>query len=324
MSYKNKVIALSSALVALLLIYAAGLVFSPERFAARSESARLLAGSAADAASVSLGGAAGEAELVFRKDSGTWSLADQGQALPVQGARVEAFLGAVAGITRLSLRSDGSGGAAALAAYGLDEGKGHRVIIRGADGKLLADFMAGGYGPTGDEVYVKRGSAAAIYATDAGFASYLGQTRSSWLDLRVFPSPIKPDDVQGLSMNARLPLDGPGKPLTVAEWQATRKDGGWTGPGPALQTVAVESVLRSVLNLEGEDIASLPPPDAFASISGSITLDLSSGAKRVVEIGKAAGNNRFYVRAQGSAWVYEVESYTLKNIARPASALAGK
>jgi hypothetical protein len=321
MTFKTKVMALSASLTVLLLIYGAGILFSPERSAARLESGRLLSGKTSEVASLSLGGEAGETALEFRKESSSWALLDSGQELPVQDSRIEGFLSDLAAVKRLSPRS---GGKANLASFGLDAGKGRRVVVKDGGGKTLADFTLGGFGPTGQDVYVRLGSREEVYAADAGFSSWLREGRGSWLNLRVFAAPIKAEEVEALSMAAKLPLDGPGKAPTEASWNASRKDGGWAGSRPDMAPVLVESVLRSILNLEGQDMSALPPADAFSPVLGRIELSLGSGAKRVIEVGREAGGERLYLRAQASPYVYLVSAYSLKNVFRPAEALSGK
>jgi hypothetical protein len=321
MSFKTKVIALSASLALLLLLYAGGIIFSPERSTARVESGRLLAGTTAEVASLSLGAAPGEATLEFRKDSSSWALLDSGQELPALDSRIEGFLSDLAAVKRLSPRSSGKEG---LAAFGLDAGKGSHVVARAAGGKVLADFTLGGYGPTGKDVYVKLGSKDAVYSVDAGFSSWLREGRGSWLNLRVFAQPIKPEDVESLSMDAKLLLDGSGKPPTLASWSAARKDGSWTGSKIAVEPILVESVIRSILNLEGQDIAAKPPADAFSPVLGRIALNLGSGAKVLIEVGKDAGGDRLFLRTQASPYVYLVSLYSLKNVFRPAEAITKK
>ena len=336
MSYRNKVIALSSALALLLLIYAGGLVFAPERSAARAEAGKLLAGKAADVASFAIGGAAGSASLEFAKDADGWALMEEGQALPVQSGKVDAFLAALADVSRLSPRSEGKGD---LSGFGLGDDAGARIVAKSTSGKLLADFTVGGLGPTGNEAYVRLKGRGPVYAAASDFASYVKEGRAGWLDLRVFATPIKTDDVQTVATSAKLSL-GPGSAAAtgaaagaaasqasapiVAEWTASRKDGGWTGKTGSYDTVAVESVLRSIVNLSGQDIVAMPPADAFASPQGRIELGLGTGGTRAIEIGRDAGNGSCYLRAQGSSFVYLVSAYALMNAVRPESALVAK
>lgn len=324
MSYRNKVIALSSALTVLLLIYAGGLVFAPERNAARAEAGKLLFGKAADVASFTIGGSAGAASLEFEKAADGWALVEEGQVLPVQSGRVEAFLDSLAAVSRLSPRSEGKGD---LSGFGLGADSAAKIAAKSASGKVMADFSLGGLGPTGNETYVRLKGTGPVYAAAADFASYVKEGRTGWLDLRVFAMQIRIDDVQTIATKAKLSLGGgsaaDAAPI-VAEWTASRKDGGWTGRDGAYDAVAVESLLRSIVNLSGLDIVAMPPADAFANAQGRLELGLGTGGKRVIEIGRDAGNGSCYLRAQGSSFVYLVSAYALMNVVRPESALAAK
>lgn len=331
MSYRNKVIALSSALAVLLLVYAGGLVFAPERNAAREEAGKLLSGRTTDVASFTLGGAAGAPAMEFVKNADGWALMEEGEALPVQTGKIDAFLAAMAGVSRLSPRSEGKGD---LAGFGLGAEAGVRIIAKASSGKVLADFVLGDLGPTGNEAYVRLKGTGPVYAAASDFASYVREGRSGWLDLRVFATPIKIDDVETIRTDARLSLgagsaSGPSGSAAspapiVAQWSASRKDGGWTGKDGAYDTVAVESVLRSIVNLSGQDIVAMPPADAFASPQGRIELGLGTGGARIIEVGRDAGNGNCYLRAQGSSFVYLVSAYALMNAVRPESALRKK
>jgi hypothetical protein len=347
MTFKNKVIALSATLAGLLLIYGAGILFSPDRVAASTESGKLLSGKAGDVASIELGGK-GDAEsaITLEKKGSGWVCVDSGVDLPVLDARVKSFIDALSAVDRLSERSQGG----SEASFGLEAGKARSVLIKGQGGKILADFSAGGYDTTGKGLYVKLAGKEKIYAVDASFNSYLTGARSSWLDERLFTTPIKAEDVQRISLSSSLPTDSNGVALPRMAWTAQRKDGGWvpvassSGGGAAsgsYDAVAVESILRSVINLEGEDIVAQPPVSAFDKPLIRIELGLGSGGGRVVEIGSriapsgaaasgassatASGSDgRYYLRAQGSSFVYAVSAYSLGNIVRPESQLRVK
>ncbi len=314
MSYRSKVLALSATLVALLLIYGAGIVFSPARVAARSERTSLLKGQASEAAAVSLGsprGQAGGPSLEFSREGGTWVLLDQGRGLPLVASRVEALLSGLAAVKRLSPRSEAATG---LEGFGLGPGAGRRIVVKSASGKVMADFELGGYGPTGDEVYLRLGGTGTIYAAPGSFASALGQERQAWLDLKVIQPPLKPEEVSSLDLRSSLRL--PGKEGAGLAWKASRKDGGWVSPQASYEAVSVESVLRSILNLEGQDIVALPPAQAFSKVQASLELGLEKGGKIVMEVGASAGEERYYLRSSSGGQVYLVSGYSLGNLLR--------
>ena len=223
MRYEKKVTWLVGALAALLIIWAAGLVFSPERVAARSESAHLIAGKSADVASVSLSGGSLAAPIQLIKSGAAWTMTDSSTQLPAQSSRVTAFVNALASVTRLRqvARSKDS-----WAGFQLDDAKAKRATLKDAAGKVLADIYVGSYGPTGGEVYLRRTGSDNSYTVDGSIASYFNYGRPSWLDLAVLGG-IKETEVQSFSVKAGIELDGKGKPALALDYGVSRDGKSW-------------------------------------------------------------------------------------------------
>ncbi|MGA2548380.1 MAG: DUF4340 domain-containing protein [Rectinemataceae bacterium] len=319
MRYEKKVIVLSSVLAVLLLIWAAGLVFSPERMAARSESAHLLAGKAGDVASISLK-ASGGASIELAKSGSAWSLVDGSARLPVQAQRVASFIDELASVSRLRVvaRSKDS-----WAGFQLDDAQAKRASLKDASGKVMADIYVGGYGPTGSEIYLRRADSDLSYSAGSGLAPYLGYGRSTWLDLRVM-SGLKEDEVQSFAIKSAIALDGKGKAALSLDY-ALRRDGkGWKAGAAQIDADAAASLLRSIVTLQGEDYVATPPADAFARVDARIALELGSGKSKVLEVGATAGDNRFYARIAGESLVFTVSSFSLRGALKSLADLAPK
>jgi len=320
MRYEKKVTALSGALAILLAIWAAGLVFSPERVAARSESARLIAGKASDVASISLRSAAGGASVELVKSGSAWSLADGAARFPVQGQRVSSFLEDFGSISRLRVVAHSK---ESWSGFQLDEAQAKRALLKDASGKVLADVYVGGSGPTGSEIYLRRAGSDDSYSAESGIASYLGYGRSTWLDLRLLGG-LKEGDVQSFTPKSSIALDGKGKPLTVVDSSLTRDGKGWKSGAAQIDPDASSSLLRAIVNLQGEDYVAAPPADAFARIDARIALDLGSGQTKVLEVGSPAGDNRFYARQTGGSLTFILSSFSLHGALKSLSELAPK
>jgi hypothetical protein len=319
MRYEKKVIVLSSVLVALLLIWAAGLVFSPERVAARSESAHLLSGKAVEVAWMSLKASDGTS-IELAKSGSNWSLVDGAARLPVQAQRVNSFINELVSVSRLRVvaRSKDS-----WAGFQLDEAHAKRASFKDASGKLLADLFIGGYGPTGSEIYLRRADSDLSYSVESGLASYLGNGRSAWLDLRVLAA-VKESDVQSFAIKSSMALDGKGKAALLLDYSLHRDGSGWKAGAAQIDTDAVSSLLRSIVSIQGEDYVATPPTDAFAKIGARISLDLGSGQSKILEVGAVAGDNRYYGRISGESLVFTVSSYSLRSVLKSLADLAPK
>ncbi len=337
MRHEKKVAILAGATAALLAIWALGLVFSPERVAARAESLKLLQGSVADAAGIEI---AGSEKLAFAREGASWSLVpDLGAAggataaggaapaaagssvrIPADASRISSFLDAVAGVNRMRPLARSR---EAWAGFQLDEAKAKHVVVKDQKGRAIADFWVGGYGPTGSEVYLRRSAADDSFAVASGLASYLSYGRKNWLDLKVLPT-FPETDVQSLSFRAALALDGKGKPPVSLQYRMTRDKEGWKGPQGALDAVAAESLVRALIGLQGEEVAMALPASAFSRIDARVDIELGSGTARSLEVGSASGEGRFYLRLAGSGLVYEVSAYSLRAILKPLAELAPK
>lgn len=319
MRYEKKVITLASVLAALLVVWVLGILFSPERVAARSEAARLVAGKAAEVASISLKGSGGST-IELAKSGSLWSLVDGDARFPAQGQRVSSFLQDLGAISRLRVvaRSKDS-----WPGFKLDEVQAKRALLKDASGKVLADVYIGGYGPTGSEIFLRRAGSDTSYSADSGIASYLDYGRSTWLDLKVIGA-LKEDEVQSFSVKCSILLDGKGKGATTLDYTLSREAKGWKSGAAQIDADAAASLLRSIVELQGEDYVASPPPGAFATIGARVDLELGTGKSTALEVGEAAGNDRFYARLAGGNLVFTVSTYNLKGILKSLAELAPK
>jgi hypothetical protein len=319
MRYERKVLSLSIALGVLLAAWALGSIFSPERSAARSESSALASGKTADVASIELT-SPGAAPIALSKSGGSWVLVEGSAKLPVQSSRVDNLLDALYKPSRLRAAARSK---SAWSDFQLDEAKAKRIVAKDAAGKTLADVSVGGYGPTGSEVYLRRGGSELSYAADAAISAYAGYSRSAWLDLKVLGSAAAAD-VQSVSVRSSIALDGKGKSALSLDWSARREGQLWKLGSAEADAQAIESLIRSALAVQGEDIASSPPAGAFSPVAARVELSLSSGVSKVLEIGAPAEGSRFYLRATGNPLVYLVSDYSLRAMLKSPAELAKK
>jgi hypothetical protein len=314
MRYEKKVVVLSSALVALLAIWVLGIVFSPERVAARSESAHLIAGKSSEVASIGISSPA-TPEIELAKSGAAWELADGSLRFPVRADRVSSFLSDLAAVSRLRLvaRSKDS-----WAGFKLDDAQAKRAVLKDSSGKVLADIFVGGYGPTGSETYLRRSGTDASYLVEAGIASYLGYGRSGWLDLALLAG-VKESDVQSVSIKSSIDfpeggkaVGGKGVPATKLDYVLKREAQGWKSGAARIDAEAVAALLRSIVGLAAEDYVAAPPAEAFAKIGAALKLELGTGKSIALEVGGEAGKDRYYARLGDGGRVAVVSAYSLR------------
>jgi hypothetical protein len=330
MRYEKKILVLSSVLAALLLIWAAGLVFSPERSQARSEAGRLLAGKAAEVASISIQ-EPGASPIELSKSGAAWSLADGSSRFPAQGGRISSFLDDVAAVSRLGLAGRSKD---AWASLDLGDNQAKRATLKDSAGKVVGDFYLGGYGPTGSEVFLRREGSDLSYSAESSLSSYFGSGRSSWLDLKVLGD-LKDNDLQSFSVKSELALDPKSRARVKLDYEIRREGKGWklvgaaAAQGVSLDAEAVSALLRSIVGLQGEDYVASPPANAFAQVQARVALELGTGKSRLLEIGApaaaggASGEERFYARLEGGP-AFLVSSSSLSSILKSLGELVAK
>ncbi|MDR1909875.1 MAG: DUF4340 domain-containing protein [Spirochaetaceae bacterium] len=269
MNYRKKVTILSVITGALALTYAALLVFSPDRIAARGAYyAWLEAGAAEQADRIELGG--GD-PLNLVKRGGDWYAEYQGEEYPARASRVEDLLAALSGREAYALRG---GSASAHERLGLGEGSAARIVLRrGVSGEVLLDLLAGNYDATGREVYYRKAGLDEVRSGSSRIMDFLSFSRASWYDLRLFPKgqDISLDRVSRVTVIP--PAEGEAETLILE-----RDRQGWLVEGLPREDIDVSKIepyIRTILSAEGDDYI-LPEGDDFSA--GRIVLETAEGS----------------------------------------------
>ncbi len=328
MTYRNKVITLSSVFAALVLIYAGTIIFSPERGRARSEAGKVLSGKEADAAELDLEGirqgteqSSDRLSLSFKKNGSDWTLEENGASLPALSARIGTLIEAVGKIKTLSPRSSSE---SSWGSFGLSADSARHVLIKDKNAKILADFYAGSYSATGGEIYLRLAGRPEVYAADAELGSYLESSRASWLNRALFKDEVKADDVESMEFSSTIDLSAltskdaaSGKAPMPVSYTASRSGSTWTVKGAVIDPQSVAGIVRSGLSIEGDDMAVQAPPDAFEKAAISLVFHLGNGKSLKLEIGGRAGNTSLYwARSSASPFVYQVSIYAVAGLLR--------
>jgi hypothetical protein len=314
MVYKKKLILLSGLTALLALIYAAALIFDPERVNARNAAFVWLDAEGADRADSVVISRQGEEIVSLIRKNGLWFVPAGGIDLPVKQARVEDLFRILSARGAYPLRASS---AASHERLGLAEGTASRIIIRGGAGAYpLLDLLVGNQDAAGREIYLRRQGQNEVRSGDARIASYVNGTAGSWYDLRLFSETEAVD----VGMVQRLSVDYPGgtagPPLSLS-----RSGTGWTMGSLSADTQRVELYIRSVLDAEGEDF--LPAPDSPVFNEGRITLELGDGTNRIIRCGPLdEEGKRRSAQVTGSPYVYQLAEWTLGRLFREASYFA--
>ncbi|MDR2186265.1 MAG: DUF4340 domain-containing protein [Treponema sp.] len=315
MVYKKKLILLSGLTALLALIYAAALIFDPERVNARNAAFVWLDAEGADRADSIVISRQGEEIVVLTRKNGLWFVPAEGIDLPAKQARVEDLFRILSSRGAYPLRASS---AASHERLGLTEEAASRIIIRGGAGAYpLLDLLAGDQDTAGREIYLRKQGENDVRSGDTRIASYVNGAANSWYDLRLFPE--NSGGTVDAGMVQRLSVDYPGgtaEPMTLS-----RSGTGWTVGSLPADTQRVESYIRAVLDAEGENF--LPAQDSPVFNEGRISLELGDGTNRIIRCGPLdEEGKRRSAQVTGSPYVYQLAEWTLSRLFREASYFA--
>jgi hypothetical protein len=299
LTYKKKVLLLSSLVAVLALIYILTFVLDPEK---RSSAAfAWLDSSLFDMADgIELYGP--EGMTVLRRRNAVWFVSGDSGLFPAKQERVDDLFDLLSRKANYPVRSSSSEGIARLA---MTEESASRITVRGGAGLPLLDLLIGSADALGREVYLRRSPWNQIYSAEDNFSYFINLKTNSWYDLRMFTE-ASVDSIQQVEVS-----------FSEEAYIFRRSGRGWIIPGKedALDANRVEALLRRLLETEADSFA-LSAPE---TIEGRITIQFGNGSTRSLEAGPLAENNNRNATVSGSSYFYVLSERTFDNLFRDSS-----
>jgi hypothetical protein len=322
MVFKKRLLVLSILTGVLGLVYAATLVFDPERVNFRDASYVWLEQKWVDQADrLEIYDRGKEGPALVRNSAG-WFVSFEGKEYPAKQARVEDLFRILSTRAAYPLRASS---AAAHEKLGLDAEGASRIVVWGGSASAypLLDLLIGDGDASGREVYLRKNTQDEVRSGENKLASYLTGARSSWYNLRLFPenetAPVGADMVQ------RIILTPPVKPEEAepqAPFTLSRNGANWVlegGNGGVLDTGKVESYIRAVVEAEGEDFVFSMNSSEPVFSEGQVTLQIGDNTTRIIRLGPLLESGNRSSVSSGSPYVYSLAEWTMNRIFRDVS-----
>jgi hypothetical protein len=335
MNFKQKLIIRASVAAALALVLAAALLFDPERVRGRQSAyAWLDSALADDAARVEI---RGETETTLIRRGGAWFAEYSGKEYPANSGAVEDLFKA---LTARGIYAPRGNAASSHERLGLGSETASRIVVSGdAGGTPLLTLLVGGSDATGKEVYYRKAGQDEVRSGGGAIAAFLGYSRPSWYDLKIFPDggDLKTEQVYRVTVIAPPPAENAeGAAGEKAEEAAkenaspplviTRAAAGWTVEGLSPEetdTSRVETFVRQILDGSADDY--VPEMNAGGAVfnEGRILIEFSGLPTRAIRLGPPLAYNEEdgsvtrRAAVQGdSPHVYALSSWTLARLFR--------
>jgi hypothetical protein len=299
LTYKKKVLLLSSLVAVLALIYILTFVFDSESrssaaFAWLDPSLFVMA----DGVEIS----GPENWTVLKRRNGVWFVSGDSGEFPAKQERVDDLFDLLGRKANYPVRASSSEGIARLA---LTEESASRITVRGGAGLPLLDLLVGSADALGREVYLRRAPWNQIYSAEDNFSYFLFLKANSWYDLRLF-NDTSVDSIQQVEVS-----------FPDEAYILRRSGRGWIVPGKedALDANRVESFLKRLLETEADSYA-VSAPEA---IEGKITVQFGNGSTMLLEAGPLTEEGNRNATVSGSSYFYVLSERTFNNLFRASS-----
>jgi len=327
--FQRRLIILGSVAGALAIAFVLGLVFSPLNVQKRLAEAPLLPGFKGDTvARISIAGPQGPIELEKRDKS--WSVLIGGEPYPASSERLTSFFDHLVSIKKNRVVSANP---QTWKSFEVDQEAKQRLKLLDPAGKALVDLIVGKTQEGERGSYVRMEGANEVILINRSLSFYLDSAPSFWSHLKFFPAELRGEDVMRISVRSDLAFsDNTSRRLnwTVVQSQETGRN--WKVVAPAgQQTLAldnkeVDKVANALAGFEGSEfVTSGSAADSGLSApSAEVLFSTVKNQDYRILVGKRSGENQYYAKLDGGAYLYLSPEWRLKQILKPLAELAQK
>jgi hypothetical protein len=312
LTYKKKVLLLSSLVAVLASIYILSFVLDSESrggatFAWLDPSLFVMADG------VEISGPEGRTAL--KRRNGAWFVSGGSGEFPAKQERVDDLFDLLGRKANYPVRASSSEGIERLA---LTEDSASRITVRGGAGLPLLDLLIGNADALGREVYLRRAPWNQIYSAEDSFSYFINLKANSWYDLRLFPVAA---ELAGRPSPAELSVDSVQQvevSFTDEAYVLRRSGRGWIIVGTenaALDANRVEAFLKRLLEAEADSFTANAPE----TIEGRITVQFGNGSIRSLEAGPLTEGDNHNAMVSGSSYFYVLSERMYNNLFRASS-----
>jgi hypothetical protein len=319
MTYKRKLIILSSLTAVLALVYGLTLIFDSERSGRRSDAYSWLDSRLRDSVDGILiqgGGDSVEGINLLRRN-GVWTALRGGGEYPARAGRIDDFLDELSRRDSYPRRSSSP---SSHERFGLGDAQAARITVQGGAGRPLLELLAGN--SDGSNIFLRKAQDNEVRSGRDRLSSYLEGGAKSWLNLRLFPESehdgVTAEFVQRLTVRPPAEESEGEVSVPLGPMEISRVQNGWRIAGgdlslePAdVEKTRVDSYITGILNTMGEDFI----PSGVPLDSASLSLELADGRVLILRLGPDEGGQRS-AAVSGSQYVYTLASWAVERLFR--------
>lgn len=194
---------------------------------------------------------------------------------------------------------------------GIDSAKARRLSFRQAD-KSVAELLVGSRGGSFESAYLRSPGQNSVFQVKGRLLEYVERSVDDWRNKRIVE--IEPDSVTGVEVQ-----------IGKTGYALTRSDKAWTINGTPADSAAVASLLNQFKALDAAGFATAAQADSanFAAPDRGIRL-MAAGDRRLATLAIDSTLSGFWVRREGDATVFRIDSWILNQLTPTDSTLRKK
>jgi hypothetical protein len=318
---EKKVLILGGVLLALILLYVLGLLFSPASRRRRETETplfQILNKEAIERIEIS----SGREALELRKAGDDWTVLISGVYFPASRSRVDAFLDHIISLKQSMRVSDDP---ETWADFQVSDDSGQRLVLSGSAGKSLVDLVIGKAGLGGKGTYVRKQGDPEVIQVDKSFSYYMNPEPRFWSYLKLFPADLEARDILRLSLKRRAGFAPGTNAFAYTLVRDENQDWVVEGrPDIPLDNQRVDSLAGALVGFEGTEFVAGIPEEETGVAAPSAEILFTAADQRVFRL--VVGNtgpdpDQYFVCLEGQTYCYLAAAWRLQGVLKDLSEL---
>ena len=308
MTFKNKVITLSSAVAVLTIIYILGLIFSPERMMEKRSQEKIFNIEKIDQVNwIKVSVNEGYAEI--SKTGGKWMVKSGNNLYPASEYKIDNFLDSVFNMNKYqTVGTDKKH----WEKFDLTEDKAKSVTLKNSSGEEMFTLFLGKSGPAEKGEYIRSTKSDESYLTDGSFKRYFYKDINYWSQLRILDEDIDGSSINALNITADVDVKGENfkGSLNIVKEEADGKyEWYYAADNNKYQRSKGDTIANNVSSLVAERYTEQEITEADVVIM----LETEKSGKQIIDIQKL-DDNEFLLNIRGDKYTFVISQYKIHRI----------
>ncbi len=307
MTFKNKIISLSSAIAVLTIIYILGAVFSPERMQEKKSQEKLFDIKQLETVvKIKVSTNDGFAEIV--KEGGEWMVYSGSSKYPASEHKIDNFLDSIFNLNKFqTVGTDKKH----WEKFDLTEDKARSVTLDNDSGEMFTLYL-GKSGPAERGEYIRSTKSDECYLTDGSFKRYFYKDINYWSHLRILDEEI--DSASIISMDITADVDVKGENFKGA-LKLVKEDaeGNYEWYNPENNEKFQRSKADTIANNISALVADSYTEEKLSRKDVVIKIETEKFGKQIIDIQKKS-EDRFLINIRGDKYTFIINQYKIHRI----------